>query len=187
MYAPMFVQAVGCRAMLRRGLGICGATTLALLLPAGAEAAAGVSADPALYPSFSPNVPTYVARCAPGKSLRLSFSMPDGTKVTVDRRKARGSSFTDRIPVGSGQAVRFTIATGRHSRNYVIRCLPPDFPEWTAKRIGSTQAAWYVVAPCCTKHTYVAVFDTNGVPVWWINTHRPPLDASLAPNGNIIF
>jgi uncharacterized protein YndB with AHSA1/START domain len=173
--------------MLRRAFTICCAAPLALLLPASAEAAARVTADPALYPSFRPNVPTYVARCTPGKTLHLSFSMPGGTKATVDRRKARGGSFTDRIPARDGQAVRFAISTGRHSKRYLVRCLPPGFPEWTASKLGATQASWYVVAPCCTEHTYVAVFDTNGVPVWWINTHRPPLDASLAPNGDIIW
>jgi hypothetical protein len=33
----------------------------------------------------------------------------------------------------------------------------------------------------------VAIFDTHGVPAWWINTHRPPLDASLLPNGDVAW
>jgi uncharacterized protein YndB with AHSA1/START domain len=173
--------------MLRRGLGICWAVALALLLPATAHSAPAqlsVSGSPRLFPSFDPNVRTYVARCVPGKPLRLTFDTPARTKVAVDGRKARGGSFTRSVRVGSGQSVRF-VATGR--RRYLVRCLPSDFPRWSARKLGQPQAAWYVVAPCCTKHTYVAVFDTNGVPVWWINTHRPPLDASLAPNGNIIW
>jgi hypothetical protein len=173
--------------MLRRGLGIWCAVALALLLPATAGAAPRVVASPALFPTFDPSVRSYVARCTPGKPLRMSFSVPGGTKAIVDRRKARSGSFTDAIRVSSGQAVRFSVKTGQRSGRYLVRCLPPDFPAWTAKKLGSPQAAWYVVAPCCTKHTYVAVFDTNGVPVWWINTHRPPLDASLLPNGHVVW
>src|SRR3954468_5445347 len=162
----------------------------ALFVPvtaASAPAPLTVTGSPALYPSFSPNVRTYVARCTPGERLQLTSDPPAGTKVEVDGKKARGGHFTRSIRIGSGQSVRVTQVTGGKRRGYVVRCLPPDFPEWTAKKLGSTQAAWYVVAPCCTKHTYVAVFDTNGVPVWWINTPRPPLDASLAPNGDIIW
>src|SRR3954451_10406858 len=173
--------------MLRRGLGICCAVAVALLLPATARSAPGqlsVSGRPRLFPSFDPNVRTYVARCVPGKPLRLTFDTPARTKVAVDGRKARGGSFNRSIPVSSGQSVRF-VATGR--RRYLVRCLPSDFPRWSARKLGQPQAAWYVVAPCCTKHTYVAVFDTNGVPVWWINTHRPPLDASLLPNGHVVW
>jgi hypothetical protein len=147
--------------------------------PAGADAALRVTGSPALFPSFSPGVRSYVARCTPGKPLRLSFSAASGVKVAVDGRKARGGSFTDSIRMGSGQAVRFV---ANKSGRYLVRCLPPDFPRWQASRPGQPQAAWYVVAPCCTKRTYVAIFDTNGVPVWWINTHRPPLDASLVRN-----
>ena len=157
---------------------------LALLLPAAADAALRVTGSPALFPAFSSGLHTYVARCKPGKPLQLSFSLPAGRKAVVDGRKPRGGSFTATIRVGNGQAVRF--ATGR--AQYLVRCLPPDFPEWTTAKPGSPQAAWYVVAPCCTEqHAYVAVYDTDGVPVWWINTHRPPLDASLLPNGHIVW
>jgi Arylsulfotransferase (ASST) len=152
--------------------------------PAGADAALQVTGNPALFPSFNPGVRTYVARCEPGKPLRLSFSVPAGTKLSVDGRKARGGSFTRSIRIGSGQAVRFLATKGGR---YLVRCLPPDFPRWQASRAGQPQAAWYVVAPCCTKRTYAAIFDTNGVPVWWINTHRPPLDASLLPNGDVVW
>jgi hypothetical protein len=152
--------------------------------PACAHAAVRVEGSPALFPSFKPSVRTYVAHCRPGKPLRLSFSLPAGRKVEVDRRKARGGSFTSTLRLGDGQAVRFATGGG----HYLVRCLPPDFPGWTTARPGSPQAAWYLVAPCCTdEHPYVAVFDTNGVPVWWINTRRPPLDASLLSNDHIVW
>jgi hypothetical protein len=152
-----------------------------------APTALRVAGSPALFPSFNEGLRSYVARCAPGKPLRLAFSTPAGTTVAVDARKARSASFTDSIRIGSGQAVRFVATAGGKRQRYLVRCLPPDFPRWNAQKLGQPQAAWYVVAPCCTQRTYVTIFDTNGVPVWWINTHRPPLDASLLPNGHVVW
>lgn len=53
-----------------------------------------VSAKPGLFPSFRPSVHAYVARCQAGRWLHLSFAAPTGVKLAVDRRKARGGSFT---------------------------------------------------------------------------------------------
>jgi hypothetical protein len=146
-----------------------------------------VVGNPTLFPRFDQNVPDYVARCTPGKPLRLSIVAGRGATVELDRRPARKGSFKAALRIASGQAVRFLVTTRHVRRRYSIRCLPPDFPVWTAERTGRPQAAWYVVAPCCTKSTYVAIFDTHGVPVWWINTHRPPLDASLLPDGHVAW
>ena len=155
--------------------------------PAGQPPQLQVDGAPALFPSFRATVHTYVSRCEPGKPLRLSFSAPSGTRVAVDGGKARGGSFKRSIHIGSGQAVRF-LATTKHGHDrYLVRCLPSDFPRWDVARTGQPQAAWYVVAPCCTERTYVVVFDTEGVPVWWINTRKPPLDASLLPNDDIVW
>jgi Arylsulfotransferase (ASST) len=169
-----------------RGRKILVGTVVMLLLPVSAAAAGphlSVTGRPSLFPSFNPRVPTYVARCVPHKPLRLSFSTSGGAKVRVDGRKARGGSFKRSIRAASGQSIRFATRSG----HYLVRCLPPDFPQWDARTTGATQASWYVVAPCCTSHAYVAIFDTNGVPVWWVNTHQPPLDASLLPNDHIVW
>ena len=31
------------------------------------------------------------------------------------------------------------------------------------------------------------IFDTNGVPVWWMNAGKPSLDFSLLPNGDVVW
>jgi hypothetical protein len=155
--------------------------------PARGAAAVRVVARPALFPAFNRNVSDYVARCTPGKPLRLSVGAAAGVAVAVDGKTARKGSFTAAARVATGQSVRFVVTRGHKRRRYFVRCLPRDFPEWTAETPGRPQAAWYVVAPCCTSSTYVAIFDTHGVPVWWINTHRPPLDASLLPDGDVVW
>jgi hypothetical protein len=155
---------------------------------AGAVAAnVRVAGRPALFPRFDPNIPDYVARCVPGRPLRLSITAPHGTTVAVDRRAARKGSFSAAVRVGSGQSFRFVVTKRNARHRYFVRCLPRDFPAWTAERPGRPEAAWYIVAPCCTTSTYVAIFDTHGVPVWWINTHGPPLDASLLPDGDVAW
>lgn len=174
-------------------------TATALLLAAAPVAAAKspraalrVVARPALVPRFHRNVTDYVTRCESGKRLRLSVTAPRSVRTAVDRRSARKGSFTAYVRVTSGQSFRFVVTTrhgDRHRRrSYFVRCLPPNFPAWSAERPGRPQAAWYVVAPCCSElATYVAIFDTHGVPVWWIDTGTPPLDASLLPDGDVVW
>jgi arylsulfotransferase ASST len=154
---------------------------------AGRAAVLRVSGRPTLIPRFNRNVSDYVARCVRRKPLRLSVKAPAGVRVGVDGKRARSGSFRAAVRVKSGQSFRFVVQRRHGLRRYFVRCLPPDFPEWTSERPGSPQAAFYVVAPCCTEQTYVSIFDTNGVPVWWINTHRPPLDASLLRNGHVAW
>jgi hypothetical protein len=174
-------------------------TVLALLMvlvlnaaPATAKAATGTAAvrvagSPALFPAFDSHIGDYVARCVPGKRLKLSVAAPVGASVAVDGAAPRKGSFSRSVRAESGQSFRFIVTTRHGKRRYYVRCLPPDFPAWTAEKPGRPQAAWYVVAPCCTESAYVAIFDTNGVPVWWFDTHRPPLDASLLPDGNVVW
>src|SRR5689334_7576400 len=58
-------------------LGTLTALSLVAAAPAGATPApAQVSASPALYPSFSVGVHTYVSRCVRREPLRLSISAP---------------------------------------------------------------------------------------------------------------
>jgi hypothetical protein len=175
--------------------GTWGAVALAfalMLLLSVASTADGaatllVAGHPALHPRFSRNVSNYVARCVRKKPLRLSIKAPAGVRVGVDRKAARSGSFQRTVHVKSGQSFGFVVNRRHGRRHYYVRCLPSDFPKWTAERPGRPQAAFYVVAPCCTESTYVTIFDTNGVPEWWINTHRPPLDASLLPDGNVAW
>jgi hypothetical protein len=177
----------------RSSWGVLAPALALTLLSAAAPTAWGaaplrVSGRPALYPRFNRNVSDYVARCVHGKPLRLSVKAPAGVRVAVDRKRARSGSFRTAVRVKSGQSLRFVVNRRHGRRRYYVRCLPSNFPKWTAERPGHPQAAFYVVAPCCTaESTYVSIFDTNGVPVWWINTHRPPLDASLLPGGHVAW
>jgi hypothetical protein len=136
-----------------------------LLCAAPADA---FTAKPALIPKFRRSVVDYVSRCRLGHPLRIKL----GKRVKTHRLR-------------EGQAIRVR----SHARTYHVRCLPRDFPRWKAERHGTPQAQWFLVTPTLGKHgsTVVALFDRNGVPVWWMKRPRKPHDAKLLPDGNFAW
>jgi hypothetical protein len=77
---------------------------------------------------------------------------------------------------------------------YYVRCLPANFPSWTAKILGKRYAEWHFLAPVLKADDvvvpgrYSAVFDSDGVPLWW-SSEEPdtPFDFKLLPNGNTVL
>lgn len=143
-----------------------------------------ITARPSLYPAFSSQVRDYVVWCSRRHPVRLSVSAPPGTTVSVDGGRFRRGDFDARALLASGQSLKVVVAANQVERAYSVRCLPPNFPRWTFDRFGRPQAAYYIVAPCCSDH-YAIMFDTNGVPVWWLHTHDRILDAGLLPDGDV--
>jgi hypothetical protein len=131
--------------------------------------ALGIAANPGLYPRFQPAITDYVSRCGQTGRLELSIAAPSGETVSVDGGPPRSGSFTVTIALDRGQSVVLATKAGGHAARYHVRCLPKDFPKWTAQRTGSPQAQWYLVAPQgSTARTYVILFDGHGVPAYWI-------------------
>jgi hypothetical protein len=147
---------------------------LARLLPvavvalACAAPAAAFTANPPLIPKFRASVSDYVSRCRLGHPLRIKV----GKRVKTHRLR-------------EGQAVRVRT----RGRTYHVRCLPRDFPKWRAERHGTPQAQWFLVTPTLGQHgsRVVALFDRDGVPVWWMERPRKPHDAKLLPDGNFAW
>jgi hypothetical protein len=151
------------------------------------------STEPGLFPDFAPAVSDYVTRCGPGGAVRVTVSGSRRTWVSVDGAWPRTGSFTASVALTEGQS--FTVRTLEPWRfsSFHVRCLPSDFPLFTAQRLGRPQAQWYIAspfagaAPAGTSLNYVGIFDTSGVPVWWYRAATPTLDAKLLRNGNIIW
>jgi hypothetical protein len=156
----------------------------AIAAPAAHASPLGIVAKPALYPKFSADVHDYVSRCHPGRPLRLKIRAPKGGAAVNDGKPARGA-FRATVNMRSGEGVRIRT----RSATYLIRCLADDFPKWTTERHGTPQAKWYIVTPTLGAHgtRYVALFDRNGVPVWWFRDKLKPHNASLLPNGHIVW
>jgi hypothetical protein len=155
---------------------------------ADAAAAPRIATYPALYPSFSPKVHDYVSRCHAGRPLLLAVHAQASTKVRLDKRRPSTGSSQTRLNLVGGRGVTVKVGT----TGYHVRCLPKDFPTWTAERHGTPQASWYIVTPTVggpdgAGSRYVAIFDRNGVPVWWMERDDNPQDAKLLPDGDIAW
>jgi hypothetical protein len=162
------------------------AACLALGLTGCDAATPRVSTSAGLYPVvFQTSVLDYVNRCDPSRPTDVSIDAPSGTTVSVDGSDARSGTFT--VPVDQQVGRRFLIEViiDGTSTTHSVRCLPPDFPQWTADRSGATQSQFYAAGGFggFNVPSYPIVFDTNGVPVWWLPRSSSYLLAPL-PNGN---
>jgi len=148
-----------------------------------------ISTNPALFPSFSADVIDYVSHCNDSTPAQVSVTAPTGTTVSVDAQPAKGGSFNTQVTRKAGQ--RFTIvartASGS-STTYNVRCLDPNFPSWRYQRPGTPQADFYVTVACCGPNgaSYPAIFDSNGVPIWWGPETSTPY-AMVLPNGDVAW
>jgi hypothetical protein len=145
-----------------------------------------VTTDPALYPGFQPSVVDYVNRCDPEVDTEVTVSVPAGTTASVDGQPAQGGSFTAQVDQGIGDRFSIRITDGAGTRTHHVRCLPADFPTWSAQRTGTPQAQYYATALIQGfSPAYQVVFDTNGVPVWWTKQKNPSFLFEPLPNGHI--
>ncbi|MGH7735381.1 MAG: hypothetical protein ACREOE_17240, partial [Gemmatimonadales bacterium] len=145
---------------------------LALLLPAGlvtsVEASASASTPfsfsttPALSPAFYSGLYWYAVRCASSPSTTISTS--GSGYVKIGNHEYRSGS-TVSVPLTAGQAVTVH-QVRRGAPTYTVRCLPSDFPTYTAAVYGNGQAPGALVTPSGPGN-YVIDFDKFGVPVWW--------------------
>jgi hypothetical protein len=156
----------------------------------GSVAATRIGADPDLFPAFSTKVHDYASRCHTGAPLLLAIHAPRTARVIAGSRKPRRGGTRVTFRLRAGQAVRVVIAAGRKRATYRVRCLPKDFPQWSAERHGTPQASYYVVTPAQgggKTRGYAVIFDSHGVPVWWMKPGYRPIDAKLLPDGNLAW
>lgn len=155
------------------------------------------STTPVLYPSFAADVSDYAVRCAPGTPVEVVIANSDGSDVTttvsVDGQPPQTGSFVASVSLEAGREFTIEVQEGATTKDYYVRCLPGDFPTWTAQRPGTPQAEYYVVAPTLSFNVnasrYAIIYDTDGVPVWWMlpPSGNRPVDAKLAANGDVLW
>jgi hypothetical protein len=150
-----------------------------------------ISTSPALFPSFSTSVTDYVSRCSTSLPVQVSVNAPSGTTVSVDGQPPASGQFTVPVTRADGQSFPISVqVSSQPTTTYYVRCLPSDFPSWSAQTTGPTQAEWYLTEGPITQtgRSYVSIFDTNGVPMWWYGTNNPGFGfANLLSNGNIAW
>jgi hypothetical protein len=162
---------------------------LALLAVPAEAANPRIQSKPRLIPAFDRSVHDYVARCDAETPLRLRVRAPRGGSAAVDGGPRRHGRFRERVAVAEGRRVTVASRSAGRTARYHVRCLPREFPEWKATRSGRTQAGYYLVTPSrgATNSRFVAMFDPNGVPVWWYHAPTATFDASLLRNGHVAY
>jgi hypothetical protein len=113
----------------------------------------------------------------------------DGARVAVAGGKLRGGAFDRRVSRATGESFTIKLRSGDRTTSHHVRCLPPDFPEWSFAASGRAQAQWYVLTPgSAATGGYVAIFDTDGVPVWWWHSSSyGPWDAKPLRDGTLAW
>jgi hypothetical protein len=143
-----------------------------------------ITAKPGLFPRFDPGGSDYVSRCKRSTPLTLSIDAPKGEAVSVDGGPARSGKFAATVKLRQGEAVVVAASSSAGTARYSVRCLPKDFPRWSVKRSGPTQAEWYLLTP--NAH-WVVFFDARGVPVWWKRIADFPFNPTLLPGGTLAW
>ena len=140
-----------------------------------------VTADPELVPAFDPDIQDYVVRCAATGAVTLKLNAPARATLSVGGAKLPPGTVTWTAPLRPGQRVTWSIRRSGLESIYSARCLPADFPTFTAEVAGRTQAEWFITAPSLySPAPYVIVFDEQGTPVWWMrDPDGLPIDAKL--------
>jgi len=157
----------------------------------GGASALAIDTDPDLYPAFDPGVSDYVTRCS-NNPVTVNVTAPANTTVSVAGGAARDGSFSKDVPLNAGKAFTIEATSGGDSDTYHVRCLPDDFPTWSWTSPGTPSAHFYITTPRNVQTPsgspagyYVAIFDDDGVPVWWTATNS--YDAKLLPDGTLAW
>jgi hypothetical protein len=158
--------------------------------PAAAASAPKVSARPALSPAFKPSIHDYVSRCKASSAspFKLRLKAPAGGTIAANGGTPHRGTFRVKLPLRTNERAVVRSRVGGKTSVYNVRCLPRNFPKWTAHRFGATQTALYLIAPDGPGASrYITMVDHNGTPIWWYAASTNGFDAKLLSNGNVAW
>ncbi len=181
------------RARARRLFGVLLALALVGLgltacLPPPAGTPTSIVTDPPLFPAFRSGVTNYVVRCDPNTPVAVHVTSPTETLVSVDGRYPRSGVFGESVSQIPGERFTIAITTDPAHDNtvrYNVRCLPTDFPPWTAQPAPYGLTPYFMSAGLtAVTPAYTAIYDRNGVPLWWSEPANS-IFSTLLPDGNL--
>ena len=177
-----------------------------LLVVAGAIAASageGVALDgvvsdidvgPAVvFPAFDEDTHDYGIRCGVGtNAIDVTVQAPAATGITIDGNPASSGATVSLAMVADDAAV-VAVTVGASTDEYWYRCLPDDYPTYAIDRPGTPGDGFYFVsfglaqpgAP--PQSPFVAILDTNGVPVWYKRARIRVIDQKLLADGTLAW
>lgn len=147
------------------------------------ESSLSITASPGLFPSFNRAVRDYAIRCT-GAPVSVSVNAPPAFQVSVDGSALSSGSFASSLPLTPNQEFHFAVKVSGTTSQYNVRCLPPEFPQYS---FTARQAAPYGLFTVDSLGRYTAIFDTNGVPVWWMRTPAGAYDSQVLSDGTYGF
>lgn len=173
--------------LVRRGIQII-AIALAggsLAVPAGAAGKLNVTSHPALLPKFRASAHDYISHCSRSHPLKLHVRPAPGGVAWVAGGRRHRHTFHARVRLRTGrQAVIGSRVKGR-TGHFHVRCAPRSVKNFRVQHFRRPQASLYLLSP--TPSHFVAMYDTNGVPVWWLTSSRNTFNATLLPNGHVAW
>jgi len=129
-----------------------------------------------------------VIRCDPGTPVAVHVTAPTSSLVSVDGRYPKGGTFGEYVSQQPGERFTVRVTTDPEAddtRVYNIRCLPTDFPQWSAQTAPYGLTPFFMTAPIgAFDPTYTAIYDRNGVPLWWSDPQFT-IFSTLLPDGNV--
>ncbi len=143
-----------------------------------------VETNPGLFPHFSTGITDYVSRCNLNQAVLFSVNAPPDTTVSVDGQPPDTGQFNTFTFRDYNQSFTIVVQTPQATTTHYVRCLPPDFPDWSVQRPGTPQAGFYLTSPTGTP----VIFDNNGVPMWWWTGPNPnQAFSTFFDNGHVTF
>jgi hypothetical protein len=129
-----------------------------------------------------------VIKCDASAPILITVDAPADTTVSINGQPFEGGQFSTSLTRDVGQSFVIVVQSPTALTTHFVRCLPADFPDWTAQRTGETQAEYYATTTPWSVPAFQSrpvIFDNNGVPVWWSNTTNTYFTTVLQdPNDN---
>ena len=128
-----------------------------------------MTSSPALKQSFNSAGLDYTTTCPTG-NVSLTLSTPSGTYAYVNGKRVKTGRTVTKVALTPGKRAKVSTKRGSTTTEYSVRCLPSDFPGWTATGTLPV-AASFVGLSVGTAGSwltpYAIIADGRGVPIWW--------------------
>jgi arylsulfotransferase ASST len=160
------------------------ALALLFALPAAASAARPsftVQPATALDTPFRWNVSDHALRCE-DRPVQLRIRGARGWTASVAGAPPRRGSFSAPIRIKPGVRTTVIFKRGSEARGFHVRCLPPTFPAYEFRRVRPGGPPFIFMQ---LGGFYAAIFNADGVPVWWFKADGAPYNFQLLRRGRV--
>jgi hypothetical protein len=144
-----------------------------------------------LDPGFRAQIRDYVVPCAAPTRVFAATPGNPNAKARIGRGRWFGGAKARSVQLTPGQAIKVSTRSGgrRPRRAFLIRCLPADFPAFEFTRHATPAHELYMVSPISPAFgdNYTFILSSHGVPVWWMKTAPPSIDAKVLSDGTIAW